>query len=81
MAGTLVEVELKTLKNTGLCQGQGPTPCFCRLANKGGARDTKRILANVKADTLFDILANTLPEVEAKKPIDTLFKVTPKALV
>ena len=81
MAGTLVEVELKTLKNTGLCQGQGPTPCFCRLANKGGARDTKRILANVKADTLFDILANTPAEVETEKPIDRLVKVKAKALL
>ena len=38
-------------------------------------------MANVKADTLFDILAHTLPEVEAEKPIETLVKVKAKALV
>ena len=60
---------IKTLRDVGAeCQVDA-------LANKGGARDIKRNLPNVKTETLVDALADSVAEVEAEKLTDTLVKV------
>lgn len=56
------------------------------MANRLKARDTKQILANIKAETLVDALADTLVAdtvkvVEAEKLIDTVPDVEAKTPV